>query len=69
MTGNDKTHSSASGLVAHDLIPGSELHRLPITDQDVPLIPFPDWSRYEEEIAEVFVNFMQRTMAAAKNAA
>src|SRR5690242_5111189 len=38
--GNDKTHASASGLAAHRLIPGSALHRLPIEDQDVPLIPF-----------------------------
>jgi pimeloyl-ACP methyl ester carboxylesterase len=64
--GNDKVHSSASGLTAHDHIPGSELHRLPIDDQDVPLIPFPEWSAYEDEIAKVFVNFMQRTVAAEK---
>jgi len=64
--GNDKVHSSASGLTAHDHIPGSELHRLPIDDQDVPLIPFPEWSAYEDEIAKVLVNFMQRTVAAEK---
>jgi pimeloyl-ACP methyl ester carboxylesterase len=64
--GNDKVHSSASGLTAHHHIPGSELHRLPIDDQDVPLIPFPEWSAYEDEIAKVFVNFMQRTVAAEK---
>ena len=58
--GNDKTHSSASGLTAHKLIPGSEMHRLPITDQDVPLIPFPQWGAYEDEIARVFVDFMRR---------
>jgi pimeloyl-ACP methyl ester carboxylesterase len=58
--GNDQTHASASGLAAHRMIPGSELHQLPITDQDVPLIPFPDWAPYEEEIARVFVDFMQR---------
>jgi pimeloyl-ACP methyl ester carboxylesterase len=67
--GNDNTHSSASGLVAHNLIPGSELHRLPITDQDVPLIPFPEWSAYEDEIARVFADFMQRAVAAEKSAA
>jgi pimeloyl-ACP methyl ester carboxylesterase len=67
--GNDNTHSSASGRVAHDLIPGSELHQLPITDQDVPLIPFPEWGPYEEEIARVFVGFMQRVVAAEKTAA
>jgi len=67
--GNDQTHSSASGRIAHNLIPGSELHQLPITDQEVPLIPFPDWGAYEAEIANVFVNFMQRTIAAEKTAA
>ena len=67
--GNDQTHSSASGRIAHSLIPGSELHQLPITDQEVPLIPFPDWSQYEQEIAKVFVDFMQRTVAAEKTAA
>ena len=49
--GNDQTHSSASAAVAHKLIPGSEVHQLPITDQEVPLIPFPEWGPYEEEIA------------------
>ena len=67
--GNDNTHSSASALVAQKLIPGSELHRLPITDQDVPLIPFPEWGGYEDEIARVFVDFMQRSLARAKTAA
>jgi pimeloyl-ACP methyl ester carboxylesterase len=62
--GNDKVHSSASGLAAHRLIPGSELHRLPVEDQDVPLIPFPDWAPYEEEIVRAFVNFMNGVMAA-----
>jgi pimeloyl-ACP methyl ester carboxylesterase len=67
--GNDKTHSSASGLTAHRLIAGSELHRLPITDQDVPLIPFPDWAGYEDEIATVFADFMRRTLATESTAA
>jgi pimeloyl-ACP methyl ester carboxylesterase len=67
--GNDQTHSSASAAVAHKLIPGSEIHQLPITDQEVPLIPFPDWGAYEAEIADVFVRFMQRTVAAEKTAA
>jgi pimeloyl-ACP methyl ester carboxylesterase len=62
--GNDQTHSSASAAVGHKLIPGSELHQLPIKDQDVPLIPFPEWGPYEEEIADTFVKFMQRVVAA-----
>ncbi len=61
--GNDKTHSSASALFAHEAIPRSALHRLPIEDQDVPLIPFPDWAPYEAEIARSFADFMARTMA------
>jgi pimeloyl-ACP methyl ester carboxylesterase len=67
--GNDNTHSSASGLTAHRLIPGSTLYRLPIEDQDVPLIPFPEWGGYEEEIARVFAEFMKRTIAAESRAA
>jgi pimeloyl-ACP methyl ester carboxylesterase len=58
--GNDKTHASPSGLAAHRMIPGSELHRLPIEDQDVPLIPFPDWAPYETEIAETLTGFIAR---------
>jgi hypothetical protein len=62
--GNDNTHSSESGRTAHRLIPGSELHELPITDQDVDLIPFPDWAEHEDEIATVFDDFMKRVVAA-----
>ncbi len=58
--GNDNTHSSKSGRIAHRLIPGSELHELPIVDQDVPLIPFGEWAPHEEEITRVFVDFMRR---------
>ena len=61
--GNDKTHASTSGLAAHKMIPGSQLHRLPIEDQDVPLIPFPDWAPYEEEIADVLTKFIAKTLA------
>jgi pimeloyl-ACP methyl ester carboxylesterase len=65
--GNDKTHASASGLVAHRMIPGSKLHRLPIEDQDVPLIPFPEWAPYEEEIADAFAGFItQASLVPAK---
>jgi pimeloyl-ACP methyl ester carboxylesterase len=58
--GNDKTHSSESGVAAARLIPGAELHRLPITDQDVALIPFDQWAPYEEEITRAFAGFMKR---------
>jgi len=58
--GNDNTHSSVSGLAAHRLIPGSELHQLPITDQDEPLVPFEEWAEHEPEMTRVFVDFMRR---------
>ena len=58
--GNDNTHASASGLAAHELIPGSELHRLPIEDQDVPIILFEGWQPHEAEITQVFAGFMRK---------
>jgi pimeloyl-ACP methyl ester carboxylesterase len=58
--GNDKTHSSESGRACARLIPGSVLYELPIRDQDVPLIPFEEWARFEDEIARVFAEFMER---------
>jgi len=57
--GNDQTHSSESGLIAHRTIPGSKLHQLPITDQAVPIIHFQDWSIYENQIAKVYADFMK----------
>ena len=64
--GNDNTHSSASGLAAHRLIPGAQLHRLPITDQDVALIPFTEWAPYEEEIAGAFTRFIAQVVQGDK---
>ncbi|MEE8334655.1 MAG: alpha/beta hydrolase [Alphaproteobacteria bacterium] len=58
--GNDNTHSSSSAQAAHNMIPGSELHRLPVTDQDLPLIPFPDWAEHEPEITKTFADFMRQ---------
>ncbi len=58
--GNDNTHASESGRIAQRLIPGAELHQLPIEDQDVVLIPFPEWAPYYEEITRVFTEFMIR---------
>ena len=58
--GNDQTHSSKSGQLAASLIPGSVLHQLPIADQEVPLIAYPEWEPYEAEIARVFVDLMRR---------
>jgi pimeloyl-ACP methyl ester carboxylesterase len=62
--GNDKTHNSASGRVAQQMIPGAKLHQLPLEDVDLPLVPFEDWAPYEDEIAKVFVEFMRQVEAA-----
>ncbi|MEJ8839817.1 alpha/beta fold hydrolase [Ramlibacter sp. AN1133] len=61
--GNDNTHSSANGLAAAKLIPGAELFRLPIEDQDVPLLPFSDWAPQEEALADALARFMRRVLA------
>src|SRR3954471_17802926 len=61
--GNDNTHSSANGLRAAQLIPGSVLYRLPIEDQDVPLLPFSDWAPHEDTLATALADFMQRVLA------
>ena len=58
--GNDQTHASANGRIAASKIPGCVLHQLPIQDQEVPLIPYPDWAPYEPEIARVFLETMKR---------
>jgi pimeloyl-ACP methyl ester carboxylesterase len=63
--GNDNTHSSQSGRIAHGMIRGSELHELPITDQDVELLPWTEWSHLEPEIAATFIDFMRRNEKAA----
>ena len=57
--GNDKTHASANGIAAHQLIPGSELFQLPISDQDVDLIAFPLWHEFYPLLTERFVQFMR----------
>jgi pimeloyl-ACP methyl ester carboxylesterase len=58
--GNDLTHSSTSAKVAHEMIEGSELHQLPISDQNEPVIPFTSWEHLEPEIARTFTEFMNR---------
>lgn len=58
--GNDKTHSRQSGLAAQRLIPGAELHELPVEDTDLPLVPFEQWAPFEDEIAASFAAFMRR---------
>ena len=58
--GNDLLHSSSSAKVAHEMIEGSELHQLPVTDQNEPFIPFTAWEHLEPEIAQTLTEFMSQ---------
>lgn len=63
--GNDKVHDSSSGRAVHAMIPDSEMHVLPMEDQDVPVVPFEDWVAHEPEIAQTLADFMARQNKAA----
>jgi len=58
--GNDKTHSMSHGRAIQRLIPGSSLFELPLEDQDLPLVPFPEWAPHEEAIARVCGDFVKK---------
>lgn len=58
--GNDNTHASESGRVAHASIAGAELYDLGLSDIDVPLVPFEDWAPYYDEMTDAMVAFMRR---------
>lgn len=58
--GNDQTHVSRHGREAAALIPGCELFELPVTDEDVPALPFSAWTAHEETLATAMADFMRR---------
>jgi len=60
--GNDNTHNSVSGVDAYNMLGNSELHKLPIDDVDVDLISWEDWEPYEDEIALVMSNFINKVI-------
>jgi pimeloyl-ACP methyl ester carboxylesterase len=57
--GNDKTHSMPCGRAIQRLIPGSRLVELPLEDQDLPLVAFPEWAPHEETIARLCAEFVR----------
>jgi pimeloyl-ACP methyl ester carboxylesterase len=61
--GNDNTHASQSAQDCQQRIKGSRIHRLPVEDEDRPLIPFEEWEVHEPEIARVFADFMREVEA------
>jgi len=48
------------GRAIQRLIPGSRLFELPLEDQDLPLVPFPEWAPHEEAIARVCADFVKK---------
>lgn len=60
--GNDNTHNSKSGIIAHNMLGNSSLHQLPIDDVDVDLISWEDWLPYEDEIADEMSDFINKIM-------
>jgi pimeloyl-ACP methyl ester carboxylesterase len=58
--GNDRTHSHPIGETAQRLIPNSELHDLFPGDEDIDLVPPEDWQAKDDQMAAVFVEFLQR---------
>ena len=63
--GNDKTHSHATGELAHRMIPGSELYDLWPGDLDTDLFPAEDWAAREAEQAKAFADFLVRAGVSA----
>lgn len=61
--GNDRTHNAECGRTVQRMIANAELYELPITDQDVPVIPFEEWAEHEPAITRAFADFMHRHTA------
>jgi pimeloyl-ACP methyl ester carboxylesterase len=60
--GDDLTHSGETGGKAAKLMPHCEVHRLTQTDQAVDVTPVEEWQAREQELAEVFTNFLARVL-------
>ncbi len=58
--GNDLTHGLVTGRAAHRLIPDSEIHEMWTEDVDVDLFPLEEWDAREDEMAAIFVDFLER---------
>jgi hypothetical protein len=63
--GNDKTHSRQIGENAYRILPNAELHHLMTTHHDAPLAPREEWDEKLDELAAIFVDFLNRTSARA----
>ncbi|HWP60016.1 MAG TPA: alpha/beta hydrolase [Candidatus Acidoferrales bacterium] len=64
--GNDNTHSRQIGENAHRLLPDSEIHHLMTTHHDLPLAPRAEWDEKLDELAAIFIDFLNRKTAAMR---
>jgi pimeloyl-ACP methyl ester carboxylesterase len=60
--GNDLTHNSGTGQAAAICIPDCEIHRLPMPDQNVDMVPTDEWYAQAGDIASVFAEFLARKL-------
>ncbi|MCQ4162845.1 alpha/beta hydrolase [Roseomonas sp. GC11] len=61
--GNDNTHSRATGLRLHALLPDAVLDELETTHRDVDIVPMPDWVP-DERLAASLLGFIRQHAAA-----
>jgi pimeloyl-ACP methyl ester carboxylesterase len=67
--GNDRIHARRGGENVGRLIPGAEVHDIMSPGPDLDEIPFEEWERREGQLAEVFVDFLKRAVAAEQRTA
>jgi pimeloyl-ACP methyl ester carboxylesterase len=65
ISGNDQRHPRSAADAAHRLIANSELHHVLPDRPDIDMVPVSDWLEKVDEIAAIFVKFLQRAMATA----
>ncbi|MGH6769266.1 MAG: alpha/beta fold hydrolase [Xanthobacteraceae bacterium] len=60
--GNDLTHNSGTGDAAARCISDCEIHRLPMPDQNVDMVPTDEWYAQAGDIASIFAEFLARKL-------
>lgn len=63
--GNDRTHDIRTGRNLARLLPNCALHELYDHDEDADLVPPEEWQKRDDEIAAIFMGFLDRALAQA----
>jgi pimeloyl-ACP methyl ester carboxylesterase len=63
--GNDRTHDIRTGRNLARLLPNCALHELSDHDEDADLVPPEEWQKRDDEIAAIFMGFLDRALAQA----